>query len=374
MRRKAKSFWLAAGLLTGFCVGLAQPVWAAAGLAGVREAVGLLVDNQIRARKLLDAYQSAIQDGKADKFRTEQEERILQGNAQLVVALRLLNDKPQSTPVADQIKGEEVTRRMADINRQSIVLVLSPLDKAGIEKRRKDFQALDDRFDAEVENLPELVSEYALGFGNRRDAVLDFHRKAIIAEMTKAASGRGGGISSGPETMDPEEYKRKVKAIEDKKAADARYRELRMKEIEERQKEVEAERLKAEAARPKTPPPPPRDTPQVQAWHKIYWVKIQPFKKALGKVLALDRSRQSKDLSTACGELASTTQNLLVDRSILSHSQELNGAFDKMLRDYKTAAAHCFAGELPELDAALKRGEAGLGKMAAWLQPYSLSL
>lgn len=374
MGQKVKRFGLVVGLLAGFFGGLAEPVQAAAGLAGVREAVGLLVDNQIRARKLMNAHQTAIQEGKGDVFQSEQLERILQGNAQLVVTLRVLNDKPQTTPVAEQLKGEEIARRMYDINRQTIALVLSPLDKAGIEKRRKDFQALDDRFDAEVENLPELVSEYALGFGNRRDAVLEHHRQAIIAEMTRAASGRGGGAGFAPEPMDPAEYQRKVQALEDKKAADARYHALRMKEIEEHDQQQEAERLKAEAAKPKTPPPPPPDLAQIQAWHKGYSVKIQPFKKALGKVLALDRSRQSKDLALACGELGTVTQQLMTDRAMISRSLELNGIFDKVLRLYKTASADCYAGDLVKLDAGLKQGEAALGQMAAWLQPYSLSL
>lgn len=374
MWRKVKSFGLVAALLTGFCVVLAEPAGAAAGLAGVRDAVGLLMDNQLRAKELLDHHQTAVRKGQVAAFRTEQEDMILQGNAQPIVAIRLLNTKPQTAPVPDQLKGEEIARRMYDLNRKAIFLALAPLDEAGIDQRRKELRELDREFEAEVRKLPDLVSDYARSY-DRKDAVLKHHKEEILAEMMAAYTGRGG--SGGPTVMDPEEYKRKLKAIEDKKAADARYRELRMKEIEEHNQRQEAERKKAEATRAAVPPPPPappRDLAMIQAWHKAYSLKIQPFKRALGKVLSLDRSRQSKDLALACGELGSVAQQLMVDRALVSRSLALNSIIDTMLREYKTASADCSAGELVKFEADLKRGEASLGQMAAWLQPYSLSL
>ncbi len=389
--------------------------WVLAGEREVQAAVVLIEDNHVRAHVLSRRHLAVVRETRleladlgtsnvryepgareADYFLAEGGVLAREAFGQMVVIRRLLAAEAKSSS-EKVVAGAGVVAKLADLHEEYLhKAVESAVDDLSYERMFKELTKINDDYTAQLEEVPFWATTLVA-----RTRFLEDYKDAIKAEQAKihlnARAGKWGPLARDLDglwtiqsrrvvradrneaTISAEEYEAKSKAYEEREAERERYRQERLKQIAERQ-ELESVRggsspeltYKAPAA-PSKPAGPPADAARVQTWSGSYAVKIQPFKKALGELLALDRSRRSKELATACGNVANLATALMRDRQMISGSRPLDEALTQMLQSYKQVAGDCLGGQFDHLEGGLQNGAAKVGQLAEILKPYGLS-
>lgn len=354
----------------------------------VREAMALLVENQLGAKALLKKHIAVIVETRVELSKNfsekydpgAREKAFFAGEGltlgrkvygQMAVIKRLLKAAESATDPR-VINGRRAVKKLQEVQEAYLTVATTPVEKSlSFEAMGKAMNELDAMFLSLRSQVPDWCSQVDL------EKALATHAKAIAVEGARAVFGPQ---SEQAETISREEYAQRKKARDEAEAAKAAQREARLKEIRERQAVVDAERQKEEERLKSMPPPPPPpvvipagEMQTVKAWHKNYTIKTSTFKKTLETLMSLDRSRRSKDLITTCGFLATQSEALLVSRELVSKLDRLDSVFQKMLQAYKHSAAECSGGQIGGLEAGLRNGQAAFGELRELLAPYGVA-
>ena len=359
----------------------------------VREAVGLLMDNQDRCLKLAYSKLDILEMQDTDAERSREAARGFEGENRIRIMVarnagNLTHDLASSSLSGATPAEQSAVTGMVSAQERLCDWATGNLRQDSSHGASDYIREMNAEFEQALRSLPlnlQLSSSERLVIVRKYRNRLYSSGGASSNEAIERAMAADRDALAGPR-ISGEEYQRKKKAYEDWTAEQKRQEAEKIRLLAQRRAEQQKRR-----EQPRDMPrlklnKPDKGVPTAAAagnappdamvkWHSEYTIKITPVKQALSKFLASQSRSRTLIMNQACQDLALATRKILEDPTALKAPDAgVSGTLRAAFTSFKQASDACTSDRLKATREYVAAGERALGQAVQALQPYGLGL